>query len=365
MQLRRAVSATVTALAVSTGAFIGPTFLATGAEVTPAQIQGDATSSTITEFDPAGTSHAYKSWYKRTKDNPKVKYLQATSPSMDINVPLVVITPDGTFNEQRPTFYLLNGAGGAEQDMDWVAMSNVVDFYSKKDINVVIPQAGAFSYYTDWQQSPRSSYLKQDKIMWETFLTKELPGPLEEEINGNGKRAIAGMSMSATSSLLLAEHNPGFYDAVGSYSGCAATSTPLPRLYTQLTVNRGGGSVDQMWGPANGDVAKHNDALINAHNLKGSELYISTNSGLAGESELGSAKGSAAFSGSSEVVITGGIIEAAMNSCTHDLRAKLNSEGIDADYKFRSTGAHAWSGWRKDIVDSWPTYARAFDLPAN
>ena len=109
----------------------------------------------------------------------------------------------------------------------------------------MIPQAGAFSYYTDWVSSPNNGYLKGPQ-KWETFLTKELPDALEKHIGGNGKRGIAGMSMSATSSLLLAEHNPGFYNAVGSFSGCAATSRPLPRLYTQLTVNRGGGSADQM-----------------------------------------------------------------------------------------------------------------------
>lgn len=366
MNIRRTASSAAAAIAVALGASLNPV-AAIAADVTPAQVAGDAALSTVSEFDPATSEYASKPWYKKTASNPKVKYFEATSPSMDITVPLQVITPTGNFDESRPTFYLLNGAGGAEQDMDWVTMSKVVSFYSDKDVNVVIPQAGAFSYYTDWQESPRSGYLKQDKIKWETFLTKELPGPLEEALNGNGKRAIAGMSMSATSSLLLAEHNPGFYDAVGSYSGCAATSTLLPRLYTQLTVNRGGGNADQMWGPIGGEVNHYNDALVNAEKLRGTELYISTNSGLAGDNDLLSSQLESrgllgASSTSSELVVSGGIIEAAMNSCTHDLKAKLDHEDIDATYKFRNTGTHAWSGWRQDLIDSWPTYARAFEL---
>ena len=185
-----------------------------------------------------------KDWLER------VKGFNAYSPSMDFEVPLAVITPDGTFDEARPTVYMLNGAGGAEQGMDWITATtysdlkdeeNIIEFYQDKGVNVVIPQAGAFSYYTDWVESPENNYLWQENIKWETFLTKELPQALESTINGNGKRAIAGMSMSATSALVLAEHNPGFYDAVGSFSGCAATSRPFPNLFANLTVNRGGG----------------------------------------------------------------------------------------------------------------------------
>lgn len=153
-------------------------------------------------------------------------------------VPPAVITPDGNFDKKRPTLYLLNGAGGIEQGMDWIIataksdvapeqedVQDMVDFYTSKDVKVVIPQADAFSYCTDWVSSPEDGYFK-DPQKWETFPTKELPGTLEAHIGGNGKRDIAGMSMSATSSLLLAEHNPGFYNAVGSFSGCAATSPP-------------------------------------------------------------------------------------------------------------------------------------------
>lgn len=313
--------------------------------------------------------------YQYSDNRSKVIPLTAHSPSMDFDVPLAVITPDGTFDSSRPTLYLLNGAGGAEQGMDWITMTaygnypddeNIVEFYSQKNVNVVIPQAGAFTYYTDWLTAPKTNYIPQDNVKWETFLTKELPGPLEDYINGNGKRAIAGMSMSATSSLLLAEHNPGFYDAVGSYSGCAATSTLLPNMYVGLTLERGGATPQQMWGPLGGKYNVYNDALVNANNLKDTELYISTNSGLAGENDFTTSSkikafgSDSAFATSSELIVVGGAIEAAMNSCTHDLRAKLERNNIPATYKFRNTGTHSWPGWRADLADSWPVYEKAF-----
>ncbi|WP_448855827.1 alpha/beta hydrolase [Corynebacterium camporealensis] len=407
MRLIRSLSATAAAIAIAAGAVVSPVALAS--PVAPEQIQGEAQLSTITEhsiedavraYDGAVTEREYTDeatgeTRKTNVVNPaaiadqdkwlgyvfgtdryedKVKYLSAFSPSMNREVPLAVITPDGTFNESRPTLYLLNGAGGAEQGMDWIVSTanrdlttgnpiksdspaeyqDMVDFYSKQNVNVVIPQAGAFSYYTDWVQSPNRGYLKGEQ-KWETFLTKELPGALEAHINGNGNRGIAGMSMAATSALLLAQHNPGFYDSIGSFAGCAATSTPLPSFYAGLTVNRGGGTVEQMWGPVGGDYNRYNDALVNAtkENLADSEIYVSVATGLAGAKDPGSSQNFF-----TPVIIEGGVIEAAMNGCTHDLKAKMDSEGINATWNLRNTGTHSWPGWRADIIESWETLNR-------
>ena len=396
MHTLRSIGSSVAGIAIAAGVLSAPIASA----VEPAEIQGDATPSTIREVNLTDSADAENINYAITtegenrvvdiaklKDKDKwkgyafghksgqgkhygnhVKALTATSAAMGgREVPLAVITPDGNFDKKRPTLYLLNGAGGAEQGMDWLTatanhdidpkaegMQDMVDFYTSKDVNVVIPQAGAFSYYTDWVSSPNSGYLKGPQ-KWETFLTKELPGALEDHIGGNGKRAIAGMSMSATSSLLLAEHNPGFYNAVGSFSGCAATSRPLPRLYTQLTVNRGGGSADQMWGAMGSEYNVYNDALVNANpnNLGKSETYVSVNSGLGGANDWG-------VPGSSTLIVEGGVIEAAMNSCTHDLKAKMDSQGMKADWNFRNTGTHSWPGWRNDLFTSWATFERGF-----
>ena len=273
MHTLRSIGSSVAGIAIAAGVLSAPIASA----VEPAKIQGDATPSTIREVnltdsaDPENINYAittegenrvvdiaglkdkdkwkgYAFGHKSAQGNHygnHVKVMTATSAAMGgREVPLAVISPDGNFEKKRPTLYLLNGAGGAEQGMDWITatakrdvnpeqegVQDMVDFYTSKDVNVVIPQAGAFSYYTDWVSTPDAGYLKGPQ-KWETFLTKELPGALEDHIGGNGKRGIAGMSMAATSSLLLAEHNPGFYNAVGSFSGCAATSVS----YTHLTL---------------------------------------------------------------------------------------------------------------------------------
>src|SRR5690625_333667 len=255
---------------------------ATAAEKAPADVAGDTPLSEVRDMEVTPEIEEQK-WYKKYADNKRVLKLEATSPAMDGRVVPLAIIPAG--KPDRPTIYLLNGAGSAEQDTDWLNQSEAVDFYADKDVNVVIPQAGAFSYYTDWNTSPDKSYLKGPQ-KWETFLTKELPGPLEDRLKSNNKRAIAGMSMSATSSLLLAQHNPGFYDAVGSYAGCAGTSTPFEYEAMRLTVNRGGGEPEQMWGPMGSRTNRYNDALLNSDKLRGTALYISSGNGLPGKTDM-------------------------------------------------------------------------------
>lgn len=225
--------------------------------------------------------------------------------------------------------------------------------------------AGAFSYYLDWHQEPNGSYLNGPQ-KWETFLTKELPAPIESHLNANDQRGIIGFSMSATSAALFAEHNPGFYDAVAGLSGHYETTGPVNYNVHGLTLNRGGGTPQQMLGPMNSPHNLYNDAVVNAEGLRDSELYFSNGSGLAGQTDMAGyyiqngVDPIEAMAGSATLQIEGGVIEAATNVSTHNLKAKLDSLGIDADWNFRNTGTHSWPSWRDDISASWPTFQRAF-----
>lgn len=324
------------------------------------------------EFNDAGWRKKLQEYssFKDAQGKPRVIEFSATSPSMNNrSIPLVAIRAK---DPNRPTVYLLNGAGGGEQAIGWVYHPSVVKFYLDRNVNVIIPMRGAFSYYVDWYEDHDGTKYNKGPQRWETFLTRELPNAIEkhELIQANDKRAIIGMSMSATSSLLLAARNPGFYDSVGSYSGCAATTKLIPSLFTKFTLDRDG--VDPAWvfGPEGSENAKAHDALIQAEGLKGSEVYISNASGLASANESfsnwlkkESANGSSdAMETSSTLTIEGGLIEAATNACTHDFKAKLDQKGIPADYKFRNTGVHTWRYWIMDATDSWPTIARGLGI---
>ncbi len=328
-------------------------------------------------------------WYSLTKYGalPHGEALEVKSESMERYIPIAFFRAHDANNnivDNAPTIYLLNGAGGSEQNTDWVAQAlpQMVETFRGQGVNVVVPMEGAFSYYVDWAAeppvSPEESHFYKGKQMWSTFLAKELPQAIERYAKANDKRAVAGLSMAATSTLLLAEHNPGFYQAVGSYSGCAATSTPLPNFFVGLTVNRGASSMtpDHVFGPMGSDYNRYNDALVNAAQLKGTKVYLSTGTGLAAESDMAGTlakrlKDTGQYSdfeassvGSAKAYtlqVEGGVIEAAMNACTHDLIAKMQGNGMkraageviqsDEDFvaELRNVGTHSWPVWKDDL----------------
>ena len=121
-----------------------------------------------------------------------------------------------------------------------------------------------------------------------------------------------------------------------------------------------------MWGPLGGPEWQRNDVHAQAEGLRGSQIYVSNGTGLAGEwdmpngPKLGKADPLIASVNSSVLVVEGGAIEAATNTCTHDLKKKLESMNIPANFVLRNTGTHSWSYWEQDLRDSWPTFEKAF-----
>ncbi|WJZ01508.1 alpha/beta hydrolase [Corynebacterium freiburgense] len=353
MNLARRLAAPVSALVLATSALLSAS-PAAAAELTPAQVAGDIPLATINPN--ARTDVEEPQWRSKVAGRDDVREVWAFSPSMQRDVPFVVIPAHGP---DRPTIYLLNGADGGEGVANWIMQTDVVDFYRSKDVNVVIPMSGKFSYYTDWVEEVPSLGGKQN---WETFLTKELPGPMEGYLKANNKRAIVGMSMTGTTSLLYAQHHQGFYDAVGSFSGCAATSRGTAVWYLDETLKRGNVSREQMWGPLGTGNWHYNDALINAEKLRGTEVYVSNGSGMSGEYDmLSNPRLNNNSLAQANVKILGGAIEAATNQCTHDLKAKMDQVGVPGDFKFRPTGTHSWGYWEEDLRTSWPTFERAFN----
>lgn len=368
MKFLRRLAASAAALTIAATAFTGTivTPTAAAAELTPAAVAGDLPPAGLQEVTEETPENA--PYWRQVIDNDqtgRLVELRATSPAMDgREIPLAVMRSQ---TPGAPTIYMLNGADGGEQGgANWIQQTNIIDFYLEKDVNLVIPMSGMFSYYTDWETEDHPVLGKQK---WETFLTRELPGPLEGYLAAGNQRAVAGMSMTATTSLLYAQHNPGFYDAVGSFSGCAATSHGIGYEGIRLTLDRAEATPEQMWGPRGTGIWHYNDALINAEKLADTDhIYISNGTGLVGVWDLPSSPRLDGLSDAEKQMallvtgIEGGAIEAASNMCTHDLKTKLDAAGIEADYNLRSTGTHSWGYWQDDLHQSWETFARAFDM---
>lgn len=274
------------------------------------------------------------------------------SSSMGEDIPFYVLRPREN-PAGAPTLYLLNGAGGGEDGANWLAQTDADEFFDGKKVNVVIPEKGRGSYYTDWLRHDG----KIGKPQWETFLTKELPGPLDAALASNGRNAIAGLSMSGTSVFNLAIAAPGLYRSVASYSGCALTSTPEGQAAVRGIVYMAAqADAGNMWGPVTSRGWVRNDPYVNAAKLRGTEIYLSSGSGLPGKYDTPQGQAPDAPPLYDQILV-GGALEAATRYCTTRMATRLKSLGIAAEVHLPPTGTHSWRYWRDELKRSWPTIA--------
>ena len=277
------------------------------------------------------------------------------SASMRKMIPIEMLRPKDS-SEPAPTLYLLNGAGGGEDSATWAARTDYEKFFANKNVNVVTPIGGAFSYYTDWQ--------KDDKVLgrnkWTTFLTKELPPLIDRRFGTTGTNAIAGISMAGTSVMNLAINAPKLYKSVAAFSGCTRTSDPLGQAYIQAVVGqRGRGSVVNMWGLPGSAGWREHDPYINAAKLRDTKVYMTTGSGLPGQYDrLGAAGIENNLDALANQIVLGGLIEAAVNRCTKDMARRMTQLKIPHEVITRSTGTHSWEYWAQDLKTVWPKIAK-------
>ncbi|WP_229718691.1 alpha/beta hydrolase [Nocardia jinanensis] len=290
--------------------------------------------------------------------NDRQQTVTVFSPAMNRPIPIQVVRAADS-SKPRPTLYLLNGSGGGPNESGWDVQTDAFDFLRGKDVNVVTPYGGSNSYYTDWIRD--DAVLGRNK--WQTFLNDELPPVIEKFLGSDGNRARAGVSMSGTSVLNLAIAKPGYWKSVASYSGCAQTSDPVGHEFVRLTVELWGGgqSVENMWGPQNGPLWRANDPLVNADRLRGTEVYLSTGSGIPAaphDTPLDRRIQEGRIPLPVQLAF-GGPIEAAIRYCTVNLASRLRELNIPVTLDDRPVGTHSWGYWEDDLRTSWPFLAQS------
>ncbi|MFF2556755.1 alpha/beta hydrolase [Nocardia sp. NPDC058058] len=321
---------------------------------------GTASAAPASALSPSGTSADGSKIVSSAPGDGRTITLQVYSAAMGKNIQIDVQRPADT-SAPAPVLYLLNGAGGGEDAATWQKQTDVLNFLADKNVNVVQPVGGQFSYYTDWREpDPKLGVNK-----WKTFLTEELPPLIDRALNTNGRNAIAGLSMAGTSVLQLPIAAPGLYRSVASYSGCAQISDPLGYNFVNTVVAAGGGDATNMYGPQGDPMWAANDPYVHADQLRGLNLYISSGSGLPGPWDtLDGTHTLPGVGGLANQVTVGGTLEAATNYCSHNLQTKLGQLGIPATFNFTPTGTHSWGYWQDDLKNSWPVLAAGLDLPA-
>ncbi|QKT09624.1 alpha/beta hydrolase [Rhodococcus sp. W8901] len=275
------------------------------------------------------------------------------SPAMNKVVQVQILHPKGA--AARPSLYLLDGvSAGSESDYQestWTQKTDAVEFFADKNVNVVLPVGGTAGYYTDWERI--DPVLGENR--WETFLTRELPPIVDGRFRGNGVNAIAGLSMGAQGAMTLVARNPDLYRGVAALSGCMDTGRVESQAAVRGTVASKGGDADNMWGTPGDPAWPAHDPSVNAEQLRGKDIFVSTGNGLAGPYELGAPD-------ALEKVVVGGPLEAASHSCTQLFDGRLAQLGIPATFLYRPYGTHSWPYWQDDLREAWPTLARALGI---
>ncbi|OBF35949.1 hypothetical protein A5724_15105 [Mycobacterium sp. ACS1612] len=247
-----------------------------------------------------------------------------------------------------PTFYLLPGIDGGD-DLDpggtipaggksWFGMTDIQGFFANKNVNVVSPLGGAFSWYTDWVNDGSKQY--------QTYMTKELPPLINKQYNANGRNAVGGLSSTGGTAVDYAVQAPGVYRAVGSYSGLLNPSDQPQQV--AITLGGGGASADAMWGPAGGPLWVAHDPSKNITKLKGVAVYVA-------------ASGSGAEGAVDQLPpgfgpnFAGGLIERIVADSTKVFADSAAAAGVPINYVVRPEGSHTWGLFESEMQESWNT----------
>jgi len=276
--------------------------------------------------------------------------LRIWSPSMGREITVDVQHPAG--DTKRPTLYMLDGAEAHDEESGWYAMTNLQQLGAGEKLNVVTPVGDPHSYYTDWRAVDPGV---GKKYMYETFLTEELPPLIDEEFGGNGRHAIAGASMGGVAALTLATRRPALYRGVAGYSDCANISSPQNQLLTRWDVSRGGGNANNMWGPMGDPEWSAHDPYVNAEELRGKTIYMSSGNGLPG-------KYNNLLSDPIDETFQGMIGEFGSWTCTGQMSNRLKQLGIPYTSNLRPSGTHKWGYWKDELAVSWPILMRSIGL---
>lgn len=267
--------------------------------------------------------------------------LDVYSPSMDRVISNDILRP--TSGGKLPTLYLLNGALGNEDGVGWLNSSSIAGFFEDKNVTVVIPIGGRFSFYTDWQ-SP-------DPVLgtnrWQTYLTDELPSAVHSQFGSTNRNAVAGLSMSGGPALDIAAHAPDVFAAAASFSGCPAPSNPLATMGITTMIAGGLNNPFNMWGPPGSPAWRDHDPAVDVERLRGTALYVGASAGRPGPVDRIPVGAVPPFGGIA--------VEALVNYCTSLFVDALNRSGVPATVSMRERGAHTWPLFEDQLREAWGT----------
>ncbi|MGP6175242.1 alpha/beta hydrolase [Corynebacterium sp. A21] len=245
-------------------------------------------------------------------------------------------------------FYLLDGLRATNNANAWTVDRSAPATYADHNITLVMPVGGAASFYADWEGPATYDLNNPVNYQWETFLTSELPGYLQQHFGVSpSNNSIAGLSMGGTAALNLAAAHPNQFRQAMSWSGYLTTT--LPGAQTMLRVallDAGGFNLNAMYGSMVNPRRFANDPFLNMGQLKAmDDIYISAASGFPGPQDANYPI---------QYTASGMPLEMLARLSTTAWALKAKAEGLNFTEDYPATGIHNWTNFGSQMEKTKP-----------
>ena len=275
-----------------------------------------------------------------TRLGPRTLDVSVSSAALGRSAPVRLILPsdfDTQTGRTYPVLYLLHGAH--DDYTSWTRETDIEAFTEGRNLIVAMPDAGPTGIPSDWRSGPD----------YETFQVQEVPALLARSYRASGVRAVAGVSTGGYGAMAHAARHPGAFAAAASYSGLLDTTAPGVPPIVDAIVARENLLPHSLWGnPVLNLLTWQNfNPRARATGLRGTSLYVSSGSGVAG--------------GSGDWYPEA--LESALWPSAHGFTDTLALLGIPVTTHYYTGGGHSWAYWKQEFTASWPMLARALGVP--
>ncbi|MER7443695.1 alpha/beta hydrolase [Micromonospora avicenniae] len=274
---------------------------------------------------------------QETVVGPRLVDLTIQSPALDTTANVRLLTPDGWEQRKRgdkwPVLYLLHGC--CDSYLSWTRSTDVASIPELRSVLVVMPEAGAAGWYSDWWNGGRG-----DAPAWETFHLREVRQIIERGYGAGPKRAVAGLSMGGFGALSYAARNPGMFRAAASFSGVLH---PLKDAsYWLPFFGRTGLDPYDLWGDpvAQRRIWEAHDPYHLAKRLRHTALFVASGDGTAG--------------GPFDPPGVTNSLEALIYQENVDTVERLREAGVSVETDFYGPGTHSWPYWQRELHRALP-----------
>jgi S-formylglutathione hydrolase FrmB len=301
----------------------------------------------------------------------RVLSLVLNSPAMDDQQHVYVLLPrhyDASGSTKYPVLYLLHGAGGSYSDWVRNGVEKDVDYTTVADHLVpfitVMPDDGAWGFYTDWYGADAGSSSTTPPPAWSTYDIDELIPWIDGHfpvVTSRSGRAVAGLSMGGFGAMSYAARYPDLFAAAGSFSGVDDTDIDYPvggEALNLLSSAFTHGPPNQcVWGDTiTQGVRWHaEDPTYLAGNLSSVSLFVASGNGSPGIYDKPG----------TESTIEDGLIESVIYLMNEDFTAALTADHVSYTKYFYGNGTHSWGYWLRDLAHFLPQMSAVFAHPSN